>query len=167
MSNETDLAHELGRRDRMRQVVAMDASGYVVKRIGPYEIIEGTGPDGGDWFARGKGETKRFRSRADAEGHAEASAEDDEAAIEGQQVKPAVEGGEGSAKPKKPNQAQDAALSVGDKVRAKSSNQGMRAGTVYTVTTVKEKPTAWGNFVTYELDGHIDVVNGHLLLERV
>lgn len=52
---------------------AMDASGYVVNRIGQYQIIEGSGPDGGFWFAKGRGENKSFKSRALAEEHARIS----------------------------------------------------------------------------------------------
>lgn len=45
-------------------------AGYVAGRVGAYQIVEGAGPDGGFWFAKGRGEVKRFRSRAEAEEHA-------------------------------------------------------------------------------------------------
>ena len=57
--------------------------GYVVNRIGDYSIIEGAGVDGGWWFAkevRGKGklETKKFKTRSQAEEHARMSDVKDE-----------------------------------------------------------------------------------------
>jgi hypothetical protein len=62
--------------DVMKQKV--NDHGYVVNRMGDYHIIEGAGVDGGWWFAkevRGKGklETKKFKTRAQAEEHARMS----------------------------------------------------------------------------------------------
>lgn len=48
---------------------------FTVGRIGVYQILEGAGTDGGAWFAKGRGETKRFTSRRLAEEHAEHSSE--------------------------------------------------------------------------------------------
>ena len=49
--------------------------GYVVNRIGRYKIIEGVGPSGGDWAAKGRGELVILPSRAEAEEHAHLSEE--------------------------------------------------------------------------------------------
>jgi hypothetical protein len=46
---------------------------YVVSRIGPYTISEGAGVDAGWWFVKGRGENKKYKSRQDAEMHAEMS----------------------------------------------------------------------------------------------
>ena len=48
-------------------------SGYVVSRVGRYQIVEGSGKDGGYWFATGRGETVRFKTRKEAEEHAHLS----------------------------------------------------------------------------------------------
>lgn len=56
---------------------------------------------------------------------------------------------------------------IGQVVIARQSVQGMTRGQHYRVAGVTEQPTAFGNFVTYQLEyGHISlsVVNGHLLL---
>jgi hypothetical protein len=44
--------------------------GYVHSRIGGYKIIEGIGPHGGDWMAKGRGEAKIFDNKKDAIEHA-------------------------------------------------------------------------------------------------
>jgi hypothetical protein len=54
----------------------------------------------------------------------------------------------------------------GDKVTAKSSNQGMKAGSTYTVTDVEEQHTPFGTFVTYVLDNKLRIANGHMLLTK-
>lgn len=58
------------------------------------------------------------------------------------------------------------AFNKGDKVTATSSVQGMTAGTTYTVTNVHRKQFPWGTFVTYELDGRLQIANGHMLLTK-
>jgi hypothetical protein len=51
--------------------------GYVVARLaGGWRIVEGTGKDGGSWFAVHRFEACRFASRFQAEQHAECSHED-------------------------------------------------------------------------------------------
>ena len=60
---------------------SMKDHGYVVNRIGSYEIIEGAGVDGGWWYAKErKGrpplETKKFKTRREAEEHARMSTDD-------------------------------------------------------------------------------------------
>ena len=55
----------------MKQKVRDD--GYVVTTIGKYKIIEGIGPDGGDWFASAPGDVKRFKTRREAEEYADQS----------------------------------------------------------------------------------------------
>ena len=52
-------------------------SGYTSDRIGRYKVIEGIGPNGGDWFAVGGGETKRFKTRQQAIEHCKLSQEMD------------------------------------------------------------------------------------------
>lgn len=70
-----DLAAELTQRHDARSL-AMDA-GYVVQRVGSWDILEGIGPDGGYWFAKSRSEKKRFRTRADAVEHARLSGGDE------------------------------------------------------------------------------------------
>lgn len=48
-------------------------AGYVVARIGKYEIIEGSGPDGGSWFASAPGDKKKFNTEKEAREHASLS----------------------------------------------------------------------------------------------
>jgi hypothetical protein len=55
---------------------------------------------------------------------------------------------------------------IGDKVRATSSVQGMKSGTVYKVTDIDKRHTPFGTFVTYTLDGKLSIANGHLVLEK-
>lgn len=64
--------------DKKNSKAKVNDHGYVVNRMGDYHIIEGAGVDGGWWFAkevRGKGklETKKFKTRAQAEEHARMS----------------------------------------------------------------------------------------------
>lgn len=40
-----------------------NSAGVIVGRVGPCTIVRGTGADEGSWFARGKGQTRRFDSR--------------------------------------------------------------------------------------------------------
>ena len=60
-------------------------------------------------------------------------------------------------------------FSEGQRVRATTTTQGLRAGAVYTVSKVETRTTPFGTFATYTLDGGDDrrlrVINGHLLLE--
>jgi hypothetical protein len=52
---------------------------FRVGRVGRYDILQGAGTDGGDWMAREISgpdrEVKRFKSRKEAEEHAELSSE--------------------------------------------------------------------------------------------
>jgi hypothetical protein len=50
-----------------------DAFQHVYKRVGPYTIFEGSGPDGGRWLVSGRGERKVYDNPRDAVAHAEAS----------------------------------------------------------------------------------------------
>lgn len=52
------------------------ASGVIVGRVGPCTIVRGTGADEGSWFARGKGQTRRFNSRDEAMDWARANGKD-------------------------------------------------------------------------------------------
>lgn len=65
------------RVDAVDNKVRADFTGYVAKRVGGYEIIEGVGPDGGYFLARPhprsgeRGTTRKFRSLSEAIHHAE------------------------------------------------------------------------------------------------
>jgi hypothetical protein len=66
-----DLEAELAYRNQTRLAadMAMD-HWYKAGHVGLYDILEGAGTDGGDWVARGRGETVKFKSRKEAEEHA-------------------------------------------------------------------------------------------------
>lgn len=70
MSNQ-DYQYHAMMKD-VGEIIAQDHS-YVVDRIGEYTVNEGAGVDGGFWFAKGRGENKRFKSRQDAVSHARSS----------------------------------------------------------------------------------------------
>lgn len=61
---------EINNKLAIAGVRVSNISGYVLSRIGGYEIIEGTGLYGGKFFAKGKGEVKPFPSKELAEEHA-------------------------------------------------------------------------------------------------
>jgi hypothetical protein len=48
----------------------MKFRGYVVSRICGYKIIEGIGPNGGQWLAATRGDAVIFKTRRHAEEHA-------------------------------------------------------------------------------------------------
>lgn len=48
-----------------------DAGGYVVKQEKGFKLLEGTGTRGGEWCVTGRGETKWFPNRRQAEDHFE------------------------------------------------------------------------------------------------
>lgn len=71
------LAARIDSYNDRRRADAMRADHwYTVDRIGPYKILEGAGTDGGTWKAEGRGESKKFKSRREAEEHASASQEE-------------------------------------------------------------------------------------------
>jgi len=59
----------------MNAYPVLNVYGSIVTRIGGYAIIEGIGPDGGFWFAKGHGELKKFKTRKLAEEHAQLSSD--------------------------------------------------------------------------------------------
>lgn len=61
---------------RLGHVRSHGFSGYVHSHVGPYTIIEGVGPHGGDWMAKGRGEREIFDNKKDAIRHAENSGYD-------------------------------------------------------------------------------------------
>jgi hypothetical protein len=50
---------------------------YEVKTIGRYKLLQGAGVNGGDWMAKGRGESKVYNNRQDAENHIKHSEEED------------------------------------------------------------------------------------------
>jgi hypothetical protein len=46
---------------------------YNYSRIGRYQILQGAGVNGGEWMAKGRGESKKFKTKEDAEEHARLS----------------------------------------------------------------------------------------------
>ena len=127
---------------------SMKDHGYVVNRIGSYEIIEGAGVDGGWWYAKErKGrpplETKKFKTRREAEEHARMS--DDYKNIDDAAYDP--------TKPKNIAKAKDS-LFKGQKVTAIKSEQGLREGETYTVLGEEEiikQIVGEGNAIVYKL----------------
>jgi mannose-6-phosphate isomerase-like protein (cupin superfamily) len=70
------LVHRMVKKVKDSKVLAkikMKDAGYVVARIGKYEIVEGSGPDGGWWFASAPGDKKKFKTEKEAREHASLS----------------------------------------------------------------------------------------------
>lgn len=67
------------------------------------------------------------------------------------------------------SKTKDAQFFKGDTVVANTSSQGMVKGEKYVVVEVEQEHTAFGNFVTYVIEGNgkeLAIVNGHLLLNK-
>lgn len=72
------LVHRMVKKVKDSKVLAkvgMKDAGYIVARIGKYEIIEGSGPDGGWWFASAPGDKKKFKTEKKAREHAQLSSD--------------------------------------------------------------------------------------------
>lgn len=65
----------------------------------------------------------------------------------------------------------DRRFKVGDKVVSHTDSQGLQEGKVYEVTDLTVRRTAFGEFVTYEVDSSdgepVHVRNAHLVLALV
>jgi hypothetical protein len=76
---ETATEMHVPERD-VRELVGATGDHWIsTGKIEKYEIFEGAGTDGGSWMAKGRGEVKRFKTRREAEEHAEQSSVGDSA----------------------------------------------------------------------------------------